>query len=93
MNVSSLRPERSASANSATSAYSIDWRDVFYPKKVECQCEAPMVRKNASVRSYQSLHRQKINTEKPYCSSGTIYDVITLSKYSFQKRIVYPLQY
>ena len=52
-----------------------------------------MGKTNASVRSYQPLHRQKNNTEKPYCSSGTIYDVITLSKYSFQKRIVNPLQY
>ena len=35
MNVSSLRPERSASANSATSAYVV--RVVFYLKRVFCQ--------------------------------------------------------
>ena len=35
MNVSSLRPERSASANSATSAYAV--RVVFYLKRLFCQ--------------------------------------------------------
>ena len=55
MNVSSLRPERSASANSATSAYVV--RVVFYLKRVFCQLAERIFSPSMVREQILSFHR------------------------------------